>query len=86
MIGLGTTVPLILIDSAFYEKKVFPTWNLIVYNVLSGSDKGPDLYGVEPWWFYIANGFLNFNIAIIFSIASIPLLVKVYCFLFNRDT
>jgi len=33
------------------------------------------LYGVEPWWFYIANGVLNFNIIFIFAALSFPVLI-----------
>jgi len=32
-----------------------------MYNIFSS--KGPDLYGTEPWTFYLLNGALNFNLA-----------------------
>ena len=33
--------------------------------------------GVEPWYFYFINGFLNFNIAFILALMSLPLCVSV---------
>lgn len=52
-------LPMVRIDSLYFGKLVIAPWNLLIYNVFSG--KGPDLYGVEPWYFYLLNGFLNFN-------------------------
>lgn len=75
---LLVTIPLIILDSSYYGKITLPAWNLVTYNVFSGSERGPQLYGVEPWWFYFANGFLNFNICFVFSVISLPLLVMVY--------
>lgn len=44
--------------------------NIVKYNVLKG---GSHLYGVEPWHFYLANGFLNFNVALVLALAVLPL-------------
>ncbi|CAK0830084.1 unnamed protein product [Prorocentrum cordatum] len=53
------------VDSHFYGRPVLPAWEIIRYNVLDRSEKGgPELYGVEPWYFYVANGFLNLTLAL----------------------
>lgn len=64
---------MILIDYIFYQKWTLVPWNIVLYNVLSGH--GPDLYGVEPWYFYVLNGFLNFNVAFILALLSGPVLI-----------
>lgn len=46
-----------------------------MYNVFGGAGKGPDIYGTEPWWFYLANLALNFNILLPLALLSAPLLV-----------
>ncbi|OQV20294.1 Alpha-1,2-mannosyltransferase ALG9 [Hypsibius exemplaris] len=61
LIGGTLTAAIIGIDSNFYGKLVFPSLNIVLYNVISGH--GPELYGTEPWHFYVINGFLNFNVA-----------------------
>jgi alpha-1,2-mannosyltransferase len=63
----------ILVDSFYYGKFVFAAMNIVLYNVFS--QHGPDLYGTEPWWFYLANGLLNFNVAFLLAIASLPVYV-----------
>ena len=72
---LITVLPIYIIDSLYFESSTLAPLNLVVYNVFAGDGRGPDLYGTEPWWFYLANMFLNFNIGLIFAILSIPLLV-----------
>ncbi|XP_014240133.1 alpha-1,2-mannosyltransferase ALG9 isoform X1 [Cimex lectularius] len=52
-------LPMIKIDSMYYGKWVIAPLNIVLYNVFSSH--GPDLYGTEPWYFYLLNGFLNFN-------------------------
>ena len=37
------------------------------------SDHGPDLYGTEPWTYYLFNGFLNFNFVFIAGLLVWPL-------------
>lgn len=58
--GASILGPMIVIDSFYYNKLVIAPWNIVKYNVLGGN--GPELYGTEPFSFYIINGFLNFNI------------------------
>lgn len=52
-------VPMTIIDSMHFGKIVIAPLNIIKYNIFSGT--GPNLYGTEPYWFYLVNGFLNFN-------------------------
>ncbi|KAJ3086582.1 mannosyltransferase [Quaeritorhiza haematococci] len=56
---LVTLTPILLIDRLFYRKWTLVPYNIVSYNVFS--DHGPDLYGTEPWHYYLLNGFLNFN-------------------------
>ncbi|CAH1756269.1 10413_t:CDS:10 [Entrophospora sp. SA101] len=58
-------------------------WNIISYNVFGDKDRGPTLYGTEPWSYYFINGFLNFNLIFIVAIISIPGLM--ITFLVNPD-
>lgn len=51
--------PMIWIDSIYYGRFVLAPLNIIMYNVFTSH--GPDIYGTEPFSYYIANGFLNFN-------------------------
>lgn len=50
-------------------------WNIVLYNVFSGGSRGPDIYGVEPWHFYIRNLALNFNSWFFLAMAALPLLL-----------
>lgn len=49
--------------------------NIVLYNVFSGPGKGPDIYGTEPWHFYVRNLVLNFNIWFVLAVAALPLQV-----------
>ena len=52
----------------------------MAYNVFSGSGKGPDIFGTEPYHFYIRNLLLNFNIWFLLALASAPVLCLQYVF------
>lgn len=69
-------IPVVAIDSYYYGKLVLPTLNILLYNVFS--KHGPNLYGTEPFSFYLLNLFLNFNFMAIVSLASLPILVRRY--------
>lgn len=56
-------LPMARIDSLYYGRLVLSPLNIVMYNVFTSH--GPDLYGTEPWYFYVINGFLNFNIMFI---------------------
>ncbi|EUC37360.1 glycosyltransferase family 22 protein [Bipolaris zeicola 26-R-13] len=66
------------IDSFFYREPVCVPLNIVLYNVFSGGSRGPDIYGVEPWHFYIRNLALNFNIWFFLALAALPLLLIQY--------
>lgn len=59
--GVTVLLPMILLDSSYFGKLVMAPVNIVLYNVFK-KDGGPNLYGTEPFTFYIFNGFLNFNI------------------------
>lgn len=55
----------------FYKKAAIIPWNIVAYNVFS-STGGPELYGTEPWHFYIKNLTLNFNIWFALALLALP--------------
>ncbi|KAI4159270.1 MAG: hypothetical protein LQ342_006731 [Letrouitia transgressa] len=64
----------VAIDAFFYHKIVVVPWKIVFYNVFSGSSRGPNIFGTEPWNYYIRNLALNFNIWFLLAILSGPLL------------
>ncbi|KAH8835520.1 glycosyltransferase family 22 protein [Flagelloscypha sp. PMI_526] len=64
-------VPVIGIDSLAYGR-------LTVYNIFGGADRGPDLYGTEPWYFYVLNLTLNFNVLVPLAFGALPALAVTY--------
>lgn len=71
-------VPQLLFEYALYGRLTYPPLNIAVYNVLGvGGDS--TLYGTEPWWFYLANLSLNFNLAVPLAL-SWPLLQMLHSF------
>ena len=42
--------------------------------MFSGSSRGPDIFGTEPWHFYIRNLLLNFNLWFVFALCTVPIL------------
>lgn len=65
-------------DSYFYGKLVIAPFNIVFYNLFTSH--GPDLYGTEPWTFYILNGILNFNVVFILSLmAPIAIALRMVC-------
>ncbi|KAF2195273.1 glycosyltransferase family 22 protein [Zopfia rhizophila CBS 207.26] len=64
------------IDTFFYKKLVCVPLNIVLYNVFSGGGKGPNIYGVEPWHFYVRNLILNFNAWFFLAIGALPLLLS----------
>ena len=61
--GTVILVPMIWVDSMYYGKLVIAPLNIIIYNVFT--NHGPNIYGTEPFSYYIYNGFLNFNFVFI---------------------
>lgn len=72
----SSQVPLIIVDSYYYGRLVIAPLNAVLYNVFN-SHGGPELYGVEGAAFYLINLSLNFNLALIASLFSLPMLVSI---------
>ena len=49
-------------------------WRIVMYNVFSDSERGPNIFGTEPWHFYMRNLLLNFNIWFLLALIAGPLL------------
>ena len=49
-------------------------WNIVAYNIFGGECRGPEIFGTEPWTFYVKNLLLNFNVWFLFALAAAPLL------------
>ncbi|KAL4996611.1 hypothetical protein BDV10DRAFT_195795 [Aspergillus recurvatus] len=65
----------IAVDFAFLRKLTVVPWNIVAYNVFGGEGRGPEIFGTEPWTFYVRNLLLNFNVWFIFAISAAPLLL-----------
>jgi len=62
-----------LVSGFFYRRLVIVPLNIVLYNIFSGEGRGPEIYGTEPWHFYIRNLLLNFNIWFVLAISALPL-------------
>ena len=62
-------------DSLAYGRFALVPWNIVSYNVFGGEERGPDLYGTEPWSYYFLNLALNFNLVALLALASLPALL-----------
>ncbi len=49
--------------------------SLVWYNVFSSAGRGPEIFGTEPWHFYLRNLLLNFNIWLVLALLSLPLVM-----------
>ncbi|XP_060082663.1 alpha-1,2-mannosyltransferase ALG9-like [Ylistrum balloti] len=78
-------LPMMKIDYEYYQKLVIAPLNIVMYNVFTSH--GPDLYGVEPFSYYLLNGFLNFNIVFVLALSCLPItaLVKSVLKLKNEE-
>jgi alpha-1,2-mannosyltransferase len=63
-----------------YGKLSIVPWNIVKYNIFGGSGRGPELYGTEPWHYYLLNLLLNFNVLVPFALAAWPALAVTYFF------
>lgn len=64
----------VAVDCFFYKQlPLVVPFNIVRYNVFS--QKGPDLYGTEPWHFYVRNLALNFHLWLPLALLSFPLLL-----------
>ncbi|KAI9931947.1 hypothetical protein AWENTII_010251 [Aspergillus wentii] len=62
-------------DYVFFRKFAIVPWNIVAYNIFGGQGRGPEIFGTEPWTFYIRNLLLNFNVWFILAMSAAPLLV-----------
>ncbi|KIV79750.1 hypothetical protein PV11_07295 [Exophiala sideris] len=60
-------------DAFFYHKPTVVPWRIVAYNIFGGKDRGPDIFGTEPWDYYIRNLLLNFNLWFVLAAISGPL-------------
>ncbi|CAI5757059.1 unnamed protein product [Candida verbasci] len=60
-----------IIDSYYLKKLVFIPVNIVLYNVFGGEGEGPEIFGIEPFSYYIHNLLLNFHIIFPISIVGI---------------
>ncbi|GAA5821166.1 hypothetical protein JCM11251_004497 [Rhodosporidiobolus azoricus] len=74
VLGSLVAIPVIGVDSAAYQKLAIVPLNIIKYNIFPIEGAGPELYGTEPWYYYILNGLLGFNILFPLALLSLPLL------------
>lgn len=65
----------ILVDSLFIRKATSVPFNIVLYNMFAGPGRGPDIYGTEPWHFYLQNLLLNFNVWFLLAMLCTPLLM-----------
>lgn len=63
------------IDASFYRKLTVVPWRIVAYNVFGGKDRGPDIFGTEPWHYYVRNLLLNFNLWFLLAMVAAPLAV-----------
>ncbi|KAG5637645.1 hypothetical protein H0H81_003722 [Sphagnurus paluster] len=71
-------IPVIAIDTLAYGKLTIVPWNIVRYNIFGGAERGPQLYGVSPWYYYVLNLILNFNILLPLSLLGLPALAVTY--------
>ena len=82
--GLLISATMIAVDSYMFGKFVFAPLNIFMYNVFpSNPNQGPDLYGREPFSYYIFNCILNFNI--LFPLAFLCALVVLFDMLKSKE-
>ena len=79
-IAFFVQIPVISIDSIVYGKLVIVPWDIVRYNILGGSEHGPDLYGTSPWYFYVNDLVLNFNCILPLALVFLPTLGVTYIF------
>lgn len=70
-----------VVDSFYYKTlKLFVPLNIVLYNVFAGEDEGPEIFGIEPFSYYLKNLLLNFNFLALASLGG------VLCSLYRRST
>lgn len=68
----GITAALLVVDLYFYNRKfLFVPLNIVLYNVFALEGEGPEIFGVEPFVYYVQNLLLNFNVVFLLAYAGI---------------
>ncbi|XP_065211273.1 alpha-1,2-mannosyltransferase ALG9-like [Planococcus citri] len=62
---LTALVPVLDTDSAYYGKLTFVSWNVLKHSFSNSANPDP-FY--KPWYFYLVNGFLNFNVCFVLAL------------------
>ena len=72
----------LVFDTVYYGRLVLPVLNIFLYNALGvgGDGTGANLYGEEPWQYYVINLFLNFNVMAICAAVSVLVRHALYSF------
>ncbi|KAL8665523.1 MAG: hypothetical protein Q9202_002228 [Teloschistes flavicans] len=64
----------VAVDTFFYHVVTVVPWNIVYYNVFGGPSRGANIFGTEPWDFYLRNLSLNFNFWFLLALLSGPIL------------
>lgn len=78
--SLALLANVVAVDSYFYGRLVVAPLNIIKYNVISSSSSGPNIFGTEPWYYYILNLALNFNLALSLALGALPTLIATHLY------
>jgi alpha-1,2-mannosyltransferase len=73
-------LPGFMVDFYYYRKLILPVANIISYNGFTSH--GADIYGTEPWHYFIKNLALNFNFA--WAVASLAIPISIIIFLLQQ--
>jgi alpha-1,2-mannosyltransferase len=63
------------IDWFFYRQFVVVPWRLVFYNIFAGKGRGPEIFGTEPYHYYLRNLLLNFNVWFLLAMVAAPLVL-----------
>ena len=64
------------VELVFYRQYEAIPYNIVKYNILSAAQgKGPNIFGTEPWHFYLRNLVLNFHFWLPLALLGLPLVL-----------
>ncbi|KAK9259430.1 Alg9-like mannosyltransferase family-domain-containing protein [Lipomyces tetrasporus] len=69
--SLALVVVVVGIDSFAFKKLQIVPLNIVLYNIFGTQETGPNIFGTEPWTYYVLNLALNFNIVAVLAYSSI---------------
>ncbi|KAH3672434.1 hypothetical protein WICMUC_004270 [Wickerhamomyces mucosus] len=83
---IGILSLIVSIDWVFYKKLEIIPLNIVLYNVINSNDQsGPNIFGVEPFSYYIKNILINFNFIGITGYLSI-LIIPIFQLIFKEES